>query len=245
MTSSGGVVPGVVASTLPVRMIESGPAAGVVATGEYARRSGDANLLSFDMGGTTAKLCLLLDGEPRIGNGAGGGAAARFRTAAACPLKIQSVQMVEIGAGGGSIASPDALGLMAVGPRSAGAAPGPACYGLGGKDPTVTDADLLLGYLDEDSFLGGSFRLDREGRRGRHQRLAHDLGLTSTAAAGACMTWSMRTMARAAAMHAMDCGVDPRGLSMVAFGGAGPIACLRRGAQAGHHGASSVRWGRE
>ncbi|WP_158931632.1 hydantoinase/oxoprolinase family protein [Acidisphaera sp. S103] len=147
MTSSGGVVPGVVASTLPVRMIESGPAAGVVASGEYARRSGDANLLSFDMGGTTAKLCMLLDGEPRIVPELEVAHAARFRKGSGLPLKIQSVQMIEIGAGGGSIASVGALGLLAVGPRSAAAAPGPACYGLGGEEPTVTDTDLVLGYL--------------------------------------------------------------------------------------------------
>jgi N-methylhydantoinase A len=222
MTSSGGLVPAATAAQLPVRMIESGPAAGVVATTEYSRRTGDANLLSFDMGGTTAKLCLVLDGTPRIGNELEVARHARFKRGSGYPLKIQSIEMVEIGAGGGSIAAPDSLGLMAVGPRSAGAAPGPACYGLGGKDSTVTDADLLLGYLDEGSFLGGSFRLDRGAAEAAMQRLAHDLGLTVGRAAWGVHDLVNENMARAAAMHAIDCGVDPRILSMVAFGGAGP-----------------------
>jgi N-methylhydantoinase A len=223
MTSSGGVVPGVVASTLPVRMIESGPAAGVVASGEYARRSGDANLLSFDMGGTTAKLCMLLDGEPRIAAELEVAHAARFRKGSGLPLKIQSVQMIEIGAGGGSIASVGALGLLAVGPRSAAAAPGPACYGLGGEEPTVTDTDLLLGYLAPDSFLGGTFTLDREAASRAIARLGEQLGLSATRCAAGVHDLVNETMARAAAMHAMDAGVDPRGLSMIAFGGAGPV----------------------
>ena len=223
MTSSGGVVPGVVASTLPVRMIESGPAAGVVAAGEYARRSGDTNLLSFDMGGTTAKLCMLLDGEPRIAPELEVAHAARFRKGSGLPLKIQSVQMIEIGAGGGSIASVGALGLLAVGPRSAAAAPGPACYGLGGEEPTVTDTDLLLGYLAADSFLGGTFTLDRDAAEKAIDRLAPRLGLSAIRCAAGVHDLVNERMARAAAMHAMDAGVDPRGLSMIAFGGAGPV----------------------
>jgi N-methylhydantoinase A len=223
MTSSGGVVPGVVASTLPVRMIESGPAAGVVASGEYARRSGDANLLSFDMGGTTAKLCMLLDGEPRIAPELEVAHAARFRKGSGLPLKIQSVQMIEIGAGGGSIASVGALGLLAVGPRSAAAAPGPACYGLGGEEPTVTDTDLVLGYLAADSFLGGTFTLDRDAAANAIARLAEKLGLSTIRCAAGVHDLVNETMARAAAMHAMDAGVDPRCLSMIAFGGAGPV----------------------
>lgn len=223
MTSSGGIVPGLTASTLPVRMIESGPAAGVVASGEYARRSGDANLLSFDMGGTTAKLCMLIDGKPRIAPELEVAHAARFRRGSGLPLKIQSVQMIEIGAGGGSIAHVGALGLLAVGPRSAGAAPGPACYGLGGAEPTVTDTDLALGYLDAASFLGGSFTLDREAAMAAIARLADEIGLSPTRCAYGVHDLVNEAMARAAAMHAMDGGVDPRSLSMIAFGGAGPV----------------------
>ncbi len=223
MTSSGGVVPGVVAAQMPVRMIESGPAAGVVAAGEYARKSGDANLLSFDMGGTTAKLCMLINGEPRIAADLEVAHAARFRKGSGLPLKIQSVQMIEIGAGGGSIAALGALGLLAVGPHSAAAAPGPACYGLGGEQPTVTDTDLVLGYLAADSFLGGTFALHTDAAAAAISKLADQLDLTTTRCAAGVHDLVNETMARAAAMHAMDAGVDPRGLSMIAFGGAGPV----------------------
>jgi N-methylhydantoinase A len=195
----------------------------VVASGEYARRSGDANLLSFDMGGTTAKLCMLLDGEPRIAPELEVAHAARFRKGSGLPLKIQSVQMIEIGAGGGSIASVGALGLLAVGPRSAAAVPGPACYGLGGEEPTVTDTDLVLGYLAADSFLGGTFTLDRDAAARAIARLAENLGLSTLRCAAGVHDLVNETMARAAAMHAMDAGVNPRGLSMIAFGGAGPV----------------------
>lgn len=223
MTSSGGIVPGITASTLPVRMIESGPAAGVVAAGEYARQSGDGDLMSFDMGGTTAKLCMLLDGQPRIAPELEVAHAAKFRRGSGLPLKIQSVQMIEIGSGGGSIAHVGALGLLAVGPRSAAAAPGPACYGLGGTEPTVTDIDLVLGYLDQDSFLGGTFKLHRQAAQEAVDRLAAELGLNSERCAHGVHDLVNEAMARAAAMHAMDGGVDPARLSMIAFGGAGPV----------------------
>ncbi len=223
MTSSGGIVPGVTASALPVRMIESGPAAGVVAAGEYARQSGDGDLMSFDMGGTTAKLCMLLGGQPRIAPELEVAHAAKFRRGSGLPLKIQSVQMIEIGSGGGSIAHVGALGLLAVGPRSAAAAPGPACYGLGGTEPTVTDVDLVLGYLDQDSFLGGTFKLHRDAAQAAVDRLAAELGLTPERCAHGVHDLVNEAMARAAAMHAMDGGIDPSRLSMVAFGGAGPV----------------------
>jgi N-methylhydantoinase A len=223
MTSSGGIVPGITASAMPVRMIESGPAAGVVAAGEYARQSGDGDLMSFDMGGTTAKLCMLLNGQPRIAAELEVAHAAKFRRGSGLPLKIQSVQMIEIGSGGGSIAHVGALGLLAVGPRSAAAAPGPACYGLGGVEPTVTDIDLVLGYLDQDSFLGGTFKLHRDAAQGAVDRLASELGLTPERCAHGVHDLVNEAMARAAAMHAMDGGVDPSRLSMIAFGGAGPV----------------------
>ena len=223
MTSSGGIVPGMTASALPVRMIESGPAAGVVAAGEYARQSGDGDLMSFDMGGTTAKLCMLLGGHPRIAAELEVAHAAKFRRGSGLPLKIQSVQMIEIGSGGGSIAHVGALGLLAVGPRSAAAAPGPACYGLGGTEPTVTDIDLVLGYLDQDSFLGGTFKLHRDAAQAAVDRLAGEVGLTPERCAHGVHDLVNEAMARAAAMHAMDGGVDPSRLSMIAFGGAGPV----------------------
>jgi N-methylhydantoinase A len=223
MTSSGGVVPSVTAAQVPVRLIESGPAAGAVAASDYARAVGETSVLSFDMGGTTAKLCLLPNGEPLIANELEVARFERFRKGSGFPLKIQSIHMIEIGAGGGSIASRSPLGLLAVGPRSAGAAPGPACYGRGGTEPTVTDADLLLGYLDEKSFLGGDFALDREAARVAMAGLAERLGISLERCAWGIHDMVNESMSKAAAMQATDSGVDPRSLPLIAFGGAGPV----------------------
>jgi N-methylhydantoinase A len=223
MTSAGGVVPSRSTAEVPVRLIESGPAAGAVAAAEYARMTGSKSILSFDMGGTTAKLCLIPDGAPRIGTDLEVARHQRFRRGSGFPLKIQSIQMIEIGAGGGSIASRNALGLLNVGPHSAGAAPGPAAYGLGGTDPTVTDADLLLGYVGADSFLGGGFRIDKGAAEAAMARLAAALDVTPERCAWGIHDLINESMSEAAAMHASDCGVDPRSLPMVAFGGAGPV----------------------
>jgi N-methylhydantoinase A len=222
MTSSGGVVPSSSAARTPVRLIESGPAAGAVAASDYARTAGEQSVLSFDMGGTTAKLCLIPDGQPQIANELEVARFERFRKGSGFPLKIQSIHMIEIGAGGGSIASRTKLGTLQVGPRSAGAAPGPACYGRGGTEPTVTDADLLLGYLDERSFLGGDFALDRPAAKTAMARLADQLGIGLERCAFGIHDMVNESMAEAAAMQATDSGVDPRGLPMIAFGGAGP-----------------------
>ena len=223
MTSSGGVVPSSAAGRTPVRLIESGPAAGAVAASEYARAVGERSILSFDMGGTTAKLCLIADGQPQIANELEVARHERFRKGSGFPLKIQSIHMIEIGAGGGSIAAKSKLGLLAVGPRSAGAAPGPACYGRGGTEPTVTDADLLLGYVDEHSFLGGDFSLDRPGAQLAMSKVANELGITVERCAFGIHDMVNESMAEAAAMQATDSGVDPRSLPMIAFGGAGPV----------------------
>jgi N-methylhydantoinase A len=223
MTSSGGVVPSSSASRTPVRLIESGPAAGAVAAAEYARMAGERSVLSFDMGGTTAKLCLIPDGQPQIANELEVARHERFRKGSGFPLKIQSIHMIEIGAGGGSIAARSKLGLLSVGPRSAGAAPGPACYGRGGTEPTVTDADLLLGYVDERSFLGGDFALDRPAAQSAMARLADKLGISVERCAFGIHDMVNESMAEAAAMQATDSGVDPRALPMIAFGGAGPV----------------------
>lgn len=223
MTSSGGVVPSSAAARTPVRLIESGPAAGAVAASEYARAVGEHSILSFDMGGTTAKLCLIADGQPQIANELEVARHERFRKGSGFPLKIQSIHMIEIGAGGGSIAAKSKLGLLAVGPRSAGAAPGPACYGRGGTEPTVTDADLLLGYVDERSFLGGDFPLDRAAAQKAMAKVAQDLGITPERCAFGIHDMVNESMAEAAAMQATDSGVDPRSLPMIAFGGAGPV----------------------
>jgi N-methylhydantoinase A len=223
MTSSGGVVPSVNAARTPVRLIESGPAAGAVAAADYARAAGESGVLSFDMGGTTAKLCLIPDGQPQIANELEVARHERFRKGSGFPLKIQSIHMIEIGAGGGSIAARSKLGTLQVGPRSAAAAPGPACYGRGGTEPTVTDADLLLGYLDERSFLGGDFALYRDAAQSAMTCLADQLGISVERCAHGIHDMVNESMAEAAAMQSTDSGVDPRALPMIAFGGAGPV----------------------
>ncbi|MEQ1807545.1 MAG: hydantoinase/oxoprolinase family protein, partial [Burkholderiaceae bacterium] len=223
MTSSGGVVPSSTAARTPVRLIESGPAAGAVAAADCARAAGESHVLSFDMGGTTAKLCLIPNGEPQIANELEVARHERFRKGSGFPLKIQSIHMIEIGAGGGSIAARTRLGTLQVGPRSAGAAPGPACYGRGGAEPTVTDADLALGYLDERSFLGGDFALDRPAAQAGLRRLAGELGISAERCAFGIHDMVNESMAEAAAMQATESGVDPRTLTLIAFGGAGPV----------------------
>ncbi len=223
MTSSGGLVPSQRAAELPVRLIESGPAAGAVAAAEFGRTAGETSVLSFDMGGTTAKLCLIPDGEPNVGTDLEVAHYQRFRKGSGFPLKIQSIQMIEIGAGGGSIAAKNPLGLLDVGPHSAGAMPGPAAYQRGGTQPTVTDADILLGYMGTESFVGGSFKVSKEAARDAMAKLAQSLDVSVERCAWGIHDLVNESMSKAAAMHATDLGVDPRSLPMVAFGGAGPV----------------------
>ncbi|OWV87525.1 methylhydantoinase [Rhizobium sp. R635] len=223
MTSSGGLVPSRRAAELPVRLIESGPAAGAVAAAEFGRTAGEASVLSFDMGGTTAKLCLIPNGEPNVGTDLEVAHYQRFRKGSGFPLKIQSIQMIEIGAGGGSIAARNSLGLLDVGPHSAGAMPGPAAYQRGGTQPTVTDADILLGYMGTESFVGGSFKVSREAAHAAMAKLAASLDVSVERCAWGIHDLVNESMSKAAAMHATDLGVDPRSLPMVAFGGAGPV----------------------
>jgi len=223
MTSSGGVVPSATASRTPVRLIESGPAAGAVAAAEYARQVEETSVMSFDMGGTTAKLCLVPNGEPMIGGELEIARHERFHRGSGFPLKIQSIQMIEIGAGGGSIAAKNQLGLLDVGSRSAGALPGPAAYQRGGTEPTVTDADILLGYMGVESFVGGSFKVSKDAARGAMEKLAASLDVSVDRCAWGIHDLVNESMSKAAAMHATDLGVDPRSLPMVAFGGAGPV----------------------
>ncbi|MBN7804557.1 hydantoinase/oxoprolinase family protein [Agrobacterium rosae] len=223
MTSSGGLVPSSRAAELPVRLIESGPAAGAVAAAEFGRIAGEDSVLSFDMGGTTAKLCLIPHGEPTVGTDLEVAHYQRFRKGSGFPLKIQSIQMIEIGAGGGSIAAKNPLGLLDVGPHSAGAMPGPAAYQRGGIQPTVTDADILLGYMGTESFVGGSFKVSKDAAREAMAELATSLDVSVDRCAWGIHDLVNESMSKAAAMHATDLGVDPRSLPMVAFGGAGPV----------------------
>jgi N-methylhydantoinase A len=226
MLSSGGVVGAETAGRNPARMIESGPAAGALAGCHYAEVLGIRRLMSFDMGGTTAKACLIENGEPLITGLFEVDRRWRFKEGSGLPVAIPSIDMIEIGAGGGSIARVDALGLLKVGPDSAGSAPGPACYGRGGTQPTVTDADLVLGLLDADNFLGGDMKLDASAAGAAVGRLADGLHLSRNEAARGIFRVVTESMAAAVRTHATDRGVDWRGMPLFAFGGAGPVhAC--------------------
>jgi N-methylhydantoinase A len=224
MLSSGGICTVETAQSFPIRLVESGPAAGALAASRYGRDLGIADLLSFDMGGTTAKACLIDNGEPTISTEFEVSRVYRFKKGSGLPVKVPVIEMIEIGAGGGSIASIDNLGLLKVGPQSAGSDPGPVCYGRGGDRPTVTDADLLLGYLDPDFFLGGSMSLDLERTRGAiNEYVAGPLGIDVIDAAWGIHNVVNENMANAARVHAVEQGKDPRAYPVFAFGGAGPV----------------------
>jgi len=225
MLSGGGIASVQEALAFPIRLIESGPAAGAMAASFIARLVGLDRVVSFDMGGTTAKMCLVENGAPDHKFDFEAGRVRRFVKGSGLPLKVSVVDMIEIGAGGGSIARVEqGSGLMKVGPRSAGARPGPVCYGLGGDEPTVTDADLLLGRLDPDYFLGGEMHLDRDRvERALAHGLAPELGLATADTALGVQRIVDETMAAATRMHLAEKGRDPRRYTLVAFGGAGPV----------------------
>jgi N-methylhydantoinase A len=222
MQSSGGIATAEAMQRYPVRMIESGPAAGALMAAVYGELAGHRDLVAFDMGGTTAKLALIEDGRPfmtsgfelhRVDNAPGSG----------LPMNIQAIDLVEIGAGGGSIARPR-LGVIAVGPESASSTPGPVCYGRGGSEPTVTDANLALGYLNPDFFAGGAMRLHVGGAaRAIEERLARPLGLSFEQAAWGVHAVVNTNMELATRVVSIERGRDPRGLTLVAFGGSGPV----------------------
>ena len=223
MLSSGGISTAETASRFPIRLIESGPAAGALAAAHYGRLAGLERLMAFDMGGTTAKLCVVEGGRPLVANEFEVDRRYRFKKGSGLPVKVPVIELIEIGAGGGSIARLDALGLLKVGPDSAGAEPGPVCYGRGGEAPTVTDADLLLGYLDPNFFLGGRMRLDvAAAERAIERQLAAPLGLSRTEAAWGIHQIANERMANAARVHAIERGKDARAFPLFAFGGAGP-----------------------
>ncbi len=227
MLSNGGIATPETAARFPIRLLESGPAAGALAAAAFGSAAGTRDLISFDMGGTTAKLCAIEDGEPLISHDFEVDRIYRLKRGSGLPVRISVVDMIEIGAGGGSIARIDALGLVSVGPDSAGSDPGPVCYGLGGTQPTVTDADLVLGYLDAGSFLGGRMALDLAGaRRAIEERIARPLGVSVEEAALGIHQLVNEGMANAARVHAIERGKDPTRLPLFAFGGAGPVhAC--------------------
>jgi len=226
MQSSGGIALPPLARRLPIRLVESGPAAGALAAAQAARERGDTRLLSFDMGGTTAKACVIDGGAPLVAREFEVARADRFKKGSGLPIRVPVIEMIEIGAGGGSIARVDRMGLLKVGPDSAGADPGPACYNLGGRQPTVTDADLLLGYLDAEFFLGGRMRLDRAAaERAVAEHVARPLGLDVTTAAWGIHRVVNENMAAAARIHGIERGRDLRAYPLFAFGGAGPVHC--------------------
>jgi N-methylhydantoinase A len=234
LISSGALATVETAARFPVRLLESGPAGGALAAAAFGAVAGFEDLLSFDMGGTTAKFAVIDRGEPLLAHGFEVDRRYRFKKGSGLPINLPVIEMIEIGAGGGSIARIDALGLLKVGPDSAGADPGPACYGRGGTAPTVTDADLVLGYLDPGFFLGGAMTLDlNAARQAIQQGVADPLGLSIEDAAWGIHQIVNEGMAGAARVHTLERGGDPRRLPVFAFGGAGPVHAYRVAAALG------------
>ena len=224
MQSNGGVCEIETAKRYPIRLVESGPAAGALAAAHYGALLGHDDLLSFDMGGTTAKACVISGGKPLITNEFEVDRQYQFKKQSGLPIKIPAIEMIEIGTGGGSIARIDALRRLQVGPDSAGADPGPASYALGGQEPTVTDADLVLGYLDPSFFLGGKMSLDVEAAKTAIlTKVAKPLDLSLTEAAWGIHQLANENMASAARIHTIERGKDATKFPIFAFGGAGPV----------------------
>jgi N-methylhydantoinase A len=234
MLSSGGIATVDTTVKYPVRLLESGPAAGALAATTYGMAAGHPDLISFDMGGTTAKICVIEKGEPLIAHDFEVDRVYRFAKGSGLPIKLPVIELIEIGTGGGSIARVDSLGLLKAGPDSAGAVPGPVCYDQGGDQPTITDANLILGYLDPDYFLGGKMDLNMDKtRRIIQEKIAEPLGMTLAEAAWGIHQIANENMANAARVHALERGKDPRRHPLFAFGGAGPVHAYRMAASLG------------
>ena len=238
MQSSGGVFTFAEARRKPVFMVESGPAAGVIAAAYLGNNLGYEDVIAFDMGGTTAKVGLIRNGEPKVTKDYEVGAAAQAgvgsHRAAGYPIRTPVIDLVEIGAGGGSIAWVDPGGILRVGPQSAGADPGPACYGKGGTEPTVTDANLVLGRLSPDLFLGGEIELDVEAARQAIERQCADpLGMDAVEAAHGMVEIANAAMVNALRLISIQRGYDPRDFALLAFGGAGPVHANRLAKETG------------
>jgi len=227
MGSNGGILEAAETVAMPAMAVESGPAAGVVAAALVARQTGHLDLLSFDMGGTTAKASLIRNGqyettpEYEVGGGASGN---RWMHGTGHPIRVPVIDLAEVSAGGGSIAWVDRAGSLRVGPKSAGAEPGPVCYGRGGREPTVTDCNLLLGYLDKGSLLAGDLPIDHAAAEAAvAERLAKPLGVDARTAAAAVIDVVNHAMAEALKIVSVQRGHDPRAFVLAAFGGAGPL----------------------
>ncbi len=224
MLSSGGITSVETAQKYPVRIIESGPTAAVIASQHYGRMFDIEDIFCFDMGGTTAKSCLIQHGQAGLVSTFEVGRVQRFKKGSGIPIQVPVVDLMEIGAGGGSIARISKMGLLQVGPESAGAEPGPACYARGGKEPAVTDADLALGYLDPDYFLGGTMPLDKKASLDAiEEKIAKPLGTSVVEAAFGIHDLINETMAAAAKTHIAEKGGNPNIITIAAFGGAGPV----------------------
>jgi N-methylhydantoinase A len=228
MLSGGGLASVDESTAAPVQLIESGPAGGAMAACFYGRGANSLDLISFDMGGTTAKMCLIDGGRPTRSHSFEAARVHRFKKGSGLPLRVPVIEMIEIGAGGGSIAHIDRMGLLKIGPESAGSAPGPACYGLGGTEPTVTDADVVLGYLDPEFFLGGTMKLDaKAAERAVLERVGGPLGKDLVEAAAGIQEIVNENMATATRLYVSESGRDLRRYTLLAFGGAGPVHAYR------------------
>ncbi len=225
--SGGGLISIDTAAEQPVRLLESGPAGGAIFAADFARAHGLDKVLSFDMGGTTAKICLIEDGEPKTANTFEVARTYRFKKGSGMTVSTPVVEMVEIGAGGGSIASIDTMGRIQVGPRSAASEPGPACYQRGGKEPTVTDANLLLGRLDPDNFAGGAIVLSPDASHNAVQERLCAADLNVADAAFGVTEMVDENMANAARVHTVENGRDIEHFTMIAFGGGAPLHACR------------------
>ena len=224
MLSSGGITSVETAQEYPVRIIESGPTAAVIASQHYGKMFQIRDMFCFDMGGTTAKSCLIQKGQAGLVSTFEVGRVQRFKKGSGLPIQVPVVDLMGIGAGGGSIAHISKMGLLQVGPESAGADPGPACYARGGQHPTVTDADLVLGYLDPNYFLGGTMPLDKaSAEKAIEEKVAKPLATDATAAAFGIHDLINETMAAAAKTHIAEKGGNPNIVTISAFGGAGPV----------------------
>jgi len=226
--SGGGLISVETASEFPVRLVESGPAGGAIFAADIARRFGLEKVVSYDMGGTTAKICLIEDFAPRTARTFEVARTYRFSKGSGMPISIPVIEMIEIGAGGGSIAWVDAMGRIQTGPESAGSEPGPACYGRGGERPAITDADLVLGKLDPDNFAGGAIRLDAgASQRAILRDVGERLSLDAPSAAFGICEVVDENMANAARVHAVENGKNISDNLMIAFGGAAPLHAAR------------------
>nr|WP_202109695.1 hydantoinase/oxoprolinase family protein [Bordetella sp. 02P26C-1] len=223
MLSNGGLSHIAEAKKTPIDLLESGPAAGAISAAHHSVRDDHTNLLAFDMGGTTAKLCLVEKSRPAISYTFEAARQKRFAEGSGLPIRITTIDLIEIGAGGGSIAYKDALGLMKVGPQSAGSEPGPACYGLGGIEPTVTDANLVLGYLNPEYFAGGAMKIDVSRAKSALADLGEQLRCEAQEVAWGIHDVVAENMASAARVHVAERGRDPRDFVLLCTGGGGPL----------------------